>query len=63
MPFRGHDEPLGSLNRGNFFKIFKLLSSWNEILLECALKKCQIYFTLCPKENSKHMSSKSEEIN
>ncbi|XP_052165077.1 uncharacterized protein LOC127782046 [Oryza glaberrima] len=44
-PFRGHDEPLDSINRGNFLEIDKLLASYNkevkEVVLENAPKNAK----------------------
>jgi hypothetical protein len=44
-PFRGHDESLGSLNRGNFLEMLKLLASYNkevnEVVLENAPKNAK----------------------
>jgi hypothetical protein len=41
--FKGHYESLGSLNRGNFLEMFKLLALYNEIVMENASKKCKIH--------------------
>ncbi|KAF0934874.1 hypothetical protein E2562_028877, partial [Oryza meyeriana var. granulata] len=44
-PFRGHDESPGSLNRGNFLEMLKLLASYNkevnEVVLENAPKNAK----------------------
>ena len=44
-PFRGHDESLDSLNRGNFLEMVKLLASYNtevnEVVLENAPKNAK----------------------
>ncbi|KAL6582809.1 hypothetical protein OROMI_004887 [Orobanche minor] len=38
LPFRGHDEPEKSLNRGNFLEIIKLIRNQNEIVCKVTLR-------------------------
>ena len=51
-PFRGHDESPGSLNRGNFLEMLKLLASYNKEVNEVVLENA-------PKmQNTLHLMSK-----
>ena len=38
-PFRGHDESVSSLNRGNFLEMVKLLALYNKEVNEVVLEK------------------------
>ena len=38
--FRGHDESVNSLNRGNFIELIKLLATMNEEINRSCVRKC-----------------------
>ena len=46
--FRGHDESVGSRNRGNFLEMIKLLVSYNKEIDEVVLMSLKMQDTLHP---------------